>query len=254
MEQKKQPSWYERIFDSLDFADVAKFDELDIKKEPQWVVNTFRELAQQIMPALPFRSMDPVTPRGVGRCLGQQRANLAAIGSRLEKVFAPENLARANAFIEMVEKNKDNPALKAVIEGPLMASVAKAVELLETSLESGERVEGPFNKAALRALKVAWEQPNQSETVAFFRGLAEGLSKPGIVEGPAARATTATPIYQRLFVHRREIEKLKSVRELRVFLSQRGLSDQVLGDPKRLEKICERIGLSFSRRRTKRAK
>ncbi len=254
MEQKKQPTWYERIFNSLDFADLAKSDDLDIEKEPQWVVNTFRELAQQIMPALPFRSVNPVTPRGVGRYLGQQRANLAAIGSRLENVFGPENLARANAFIEMVEKNQSNPALKTVIEGPVMASVAKAGEFLMSALESGERVVGPFNKVALRALKVAWEQSNESETVAFFRGLAEGLSKPGIVDGPAARATTATPIYQRLFVHRREIEKLKSVRELRQFLLERGLSEQVLGHPKRLEKICERIGYHPGRTRTKCAK
>jgi hypothetical protein len=66
----KASTWYERIFDSFDFADIAKSDELDMEKEPQWVVNTFRELAQQIMPALPFRSANPVTPRVVGRYLG----------------------------------------------------------------------------------------------------------------------------------------------------------------------------------------
>jgi hypothetical protein len=242
----KASTWYERIVDSLDFVDDAKSDDLDIETEPQWVVNVLRELTQQTMPAFQFGGANPITPQGVGRYLGQQRANRAAIYAAMERASAPENMARVKAFAEVLEKNKKNPALKAVIEGPVMASVEKAGEFLLTSLQVNARLEGRFHKAALRALKVAWEQTDHSETVAFFQGLAKGLSKPGIREYSAARSTTATPIYQRLFIHRREIGKLKSVPELRAFLSQRGLSDRVLGHRKRLEKLCERIGLSFA--------
>jgi hypothetical protein len=76
--------------------------------------------------------------------------------------------------------------------------------------------------------------------------LAEGLSKPDILEGAPARATTATEIYQILFLSCEDVKQLKSVRELREFLLKSGLTEQTLGEPKRLEKLCQRIGLSFA--------
>jgi hypothetical protein len=177
---------------------------------------------------------------------------MSAIKATLEQVYAPENIARANAWAEMLQKNESDPAVRAFVEGPIMGSLTKAGEFLMTSLESGGHAEVVFNKVALRALKVAWQQPDRTETAAFFQGLAEGLSKPGIRERAAVRATSATPIYQRLVILRREIEKLKSVPELYSFLLSTGLSDSVLGRPdangryKRLEKLCGRIGLSFA--------
>jgi hypothetical protein len=250
----KASTWYGQIFDSLDFAEVAKTDDLNPETEPQWVVNAFREVSQQMMPAFSFRDATPITPKGLGQYLGQQRANIAAIAALFEQASSPENLARTKAFWESLEKNKENPAIKAIVEGPVMASLETAGEFLMSALESGERVDELFNKAAIKALKTAWQQPNQSETVSFFQGLAQGLSNPGIRKNSAARSTTATPIYQRLIIHRREIEKLKSVRELYEFLLQRGVSKQVLGDPRRLEKLCGRVGFHPGRDGKKRAK
>jgi hypothetical protein len=38
------------------------------------------------------------------------------------------------------------------------------------------------------------------------------------------------------------------VRELREFLLRCGRSEKILGDPKRLQKICQQIGFSFGKR------
>jgi hypothetical protein len=234
----KTSTWYEQVFESLDFADIAKSDDLDIKTEPPWVVIVLRELTQQMMPALSFRKMAVVTPRGVGRYIGQQHANQVATAIALEKANTPENVARAKPFVEMLQKNENHPAV---------GSLRKAIEFMNGALQSHNVVKRRFNEVVLTALKVTWEQPNQSEAAAFFGGLAEGLSKPGIRECRAVRATTATPIYLRLFIHRRDVEKLNSVRELREFLLRVGMTEQVLGDPSRLEKLCGRIGLSFGK-------
>jgi hypothetical protein len=115
-------------------------------------------------------------------------------------------------------------------------------------LKIGAGMTEPFNAFGRAAIAAAWGEASQADSAAFFWGLAQGLSKPGIVKGAPAHATTATPIYQILFFTRHEVQRLKSVRELRGFLLRCGLSEQLLGDPKRLEKICERIGLSFAGR------
>ena len=137
------------------------------------------------------------------------------------------------ALFEQWEKSKDNPAI---------ASVLQAFEFVGHALALSSIANPKYAAITVDALKTAWEQPNPLERLAFFQGLTEGMSKPGL----PGRPTVATSIYNRLYLHRKEIVKLNSVRELRGFLLARGLSEQVLGRHKRLEKLCERIGLSFA--------
>ena len=84
--------------------------------------------------------------------------------------------------------------------------------------------------------------------MAFFEGFAKGIATPGFNGRGAARATTASLIYGKLYFHWPEIEQLESVSHLYRFLVRNGVTEQVLGDRKRLEKICERIGLSLRSR------
>jgi len=153
---------------------------------------------------------------------------------------APERLAQDKAMLEQLAKNTNDPA---------SVSLLAALEFRANALAAVEPLRERLNEITLDALKTAWEQPSQLERLAFFRGLAEGLSKPCL----PSRGTDATPIYQRLWIHRREIEKLKSVPELHAFLLSTGLSENVLGRPdahgrfKRLEKVCERLELSLGK-------
>jgi hypothetical protein len=172
--------------------------------------------------------------------LGQQEANWAALGKASEMAQTPDRLAQSEAMLEQMRRNASEPA---------GASLLEAFECVGNILDTVEPHRKRLNAFMIDALKTAWEQPNQLEKLAFFQGLVEGLSKSGL----PPHGTDATPIYQRLWLHRRIIDEIKSVAELRAFLLSCGLSENVLGRPdrrgrfKRLEKICEHLGLSFAK-------
>ena len=244
--KSKQQTWYERVFDTLDFSQVARdAGLLDIETGPAWVLNVARELVQQAMPAVNIRTPKGITAREVGRAAGQICANVYALGETMSP--ASEAFKKVQAFAAISGQYRRVPvvqsARKSMLQGyDLLAVVAAIAQRIETTV--------------IKAFKAALDQDSRVEAAEFFRGFAEGICKPGMTAEPSlVGATTATPIYGRLLVHHTEIEQLKSVRDLRAFLLVRGLSEQVLGDPKRLEKLCERIGLSFRKRgRPKRAK
>jgi hypothetical protein len=228
-----EPIWYTRSSEALKAVDFTAGSGIDPTTEPGWVVNVLKQLVQQTMPAVGLKTHE-FTPHRLGRLLGQQQANWDAVEKALEEALTPERMARGEALLKKLEENANNPAV---------ASLLAAIDCAVNLFIAAESLMDRFNAITLETLKTAWEQPDYLERLAFFQGLAEGLSKPGF----PSRATGATPIYQRLLVHRAEIQQLKTVPDLREFLRRCGLSEQVLGHPKRLEKICERIGLSFAK-------
>ncbi len=232
--KSKERSWYERVFDSADFsADVNAG--IDLENEPKWVLKVLGELIQQGMPMIQMRKPKQLTPKEVGRCLGQICANVYAIGDLTPD--NPEALKEGQRFVEWMQKNKGVPS----VQSALKAMEFAALSVLELASEI-MRIEATM----MESFKTALAQTSRVEAADFFRGFADGIAKPGMTVKPLlAGATTATPIYQRLLLHRREVEKLKSVRELRDFLLQLGLPEQVVGDNKRMEKICQRIELKL---------
>jgi hypothetical protein len=234
MKERKEATWYEQIFDALVAVNDGGEVVLDPDREPEWVQNVLKQIMQQVMPAMSLKPHD-MTPRRLGRLIGQQQANWAAAEKAIVPYLTPENLAKGEALIEQLEKMASNP---------VVWSLLQAFEFAGDALVSFGSLDEKYEKIMLKALVTAWRQPDQLERLAFFQGIAEGLLKPGI----PSRFTDATPIYHRLLVHRELVKGLKSVRELRDFLLRYGLSQQQLGDPKRLEKLCERIGLSFGGR------
>jgi hypothetical protein len=239
----KERTWYERVFESADFSDQIGAD-MDIESEPRWVVKVLIELMQQSMPMVQIRKPKQVTPREVGRCLGQMCGNLYALGDLIPN--NPEAVEKGQRILEGMRKNEQVPSVQGLL---------KAMEFADQSMIQLASASSHIEATMIESFKAALAQTSRVEAADFFRGFADGIGKPGMTsKASLAGATTATPIYQRLFGQRKEIMRLKSVRELRDFLLQGGLSEQVLGDPKRLEKICQRIGLSFgSRGRKKRA-
>jgi hypothetical protein len=239
---KDQRTWYERVFDAADFSDKVRGG-VDIEHEPPWVLNVMRDLVQQATPILQFRKTKHLTPKVVGRCLGQICANVYAIGELMPK--NPEAVERGRRIEKVLQKNQQVPSVKSTLKamefaGQSIIELGSAITLIESTI--------------MESFKAALDQSSREEAADFFRGFADGIAKPGITGKPSlAGATTATPIYQRLLVHRREIEKLKSVRELRDFFLQLGLPEQVVGDNKRMEKICERIELTFGSRGRKKS-
>ncbi|HEX3718582.1 MAG TPA: hypothetical protein VH595_11495 [Verrucomicrobiae bacterium] len=225
-------TWYQRVFETLSFLCPYAATDIDPDKEPAWVTNVLKQLVQQVMPAVAAKSHE-VTPRRLGRLLGQEQANWTAIANAATGIDTAEIRAKGEAMMGQLEAHRENPAA---------ASALQAVEFVGNCLQSIGPLLELRTRISADALVSAWCQPDGRECLAFFQGIVEGLSKPGL----PSRFTDATPIYQRLLFHRKEVGQLKSVRELREFLFARGLTGQSLGEPKRLEKLCQRIGLTFS--------
>jgi hypothetical protein len=243
VKKKDERTWYERVFDSADFMEHVR-GVVDIESEPPWVLNVMRDLVQQATPILQFRKTKQLTPKVVGRCLGQICANVYAVGELVPK--NPEAVERGQRIEKALQKNQQVPSVKSTLKamefaGQSIIALGSAIAFIESTI--------------MESFKAALDQSSRVEAADFFRGFADGIAKPGITGKPSlAGATTATPIYQRLLVHRREVEKLKSVRELRDFLLQLGLPKHVVGRIRRIEKLCQRISLSFGGRgRKKRA-
>jgi hypothetical protein len=116
----------------------------------------------------------------------------------------------------------------------LVADFSKDVEQVENN--------------ALQAFKSALDQPSHKEAAEFFQGFAKGLSKKGITLKGMARETTATPIYEKMFFHWQEVDRLRSVPHLKVFLLNNGLTEAIIGDISRLRRLCTRIGYAPGKR------
>lgn len=236
-------NWCERIFDELEL--LAPKDEVssyyDVEKQPQWVIRVLLELSQQVSPAVRLRSLKIITPRGLGLHLGQQCANLYALGERMKVLVKndinPEQVEKkAENLAKVLEANKDKPTVRSV--SMLMSQLGEGICLMENSIPK-------FESILHRAFKEALDQDNYGEAVQFYSGFATGLSKKGFNKSGPAREKTTALIYQKMFTHWFEIEKLGSVPELRMFLIRHGVTVGMIGQPKRLEKICERIGLTL---------
>ena len=100
-----------------------------------------------------------------------------------------------------------------------------------------------FRKALIQCLLLVVDAPHH-EKIRLFKAYTKAIQRPQSSDGGPARATTATPIYCFLLIYWRAIEKLESVPKLHNLL-RKVFGDTVIGDQKRVEKICERIGLSF---------
>ena len=81
-----------------------------------------------------------------------------------------------------------------------------------------------------------------SECVQFFEGFADGLKKP-----PETTERTNTKLLFLLLISWRNVEKQPSVRSLHALLCKL-MGKQVVGDLKRFEKVCQRLGLKLRAR------
>ena len=78
----------------------------------------------------------------------------------------------------------------------------------------------------------------------FLLGYAEGFSRKATTFKVGEMGNATFEIYLFLIIFRHSIEKLTSVRQLHELLIGEFGSNRV-GEQKRIEKICQRIGLSF---------
>jgi len=112
-------------------------------------------------------------------------------------------------------------------------------------MESIAEVERVFREESLRGIED------------YLRGFAHGMKcfrqageKAAATTGELSPVveTTAYPIYMALVLNLEKIESLRSTPELHKWLKAE-LGENAVGDLKRIEKICERIGIKFPRGR-----
>lgn len=234
-ENPPKQTWYERVFETTDlnFSNPKLDPYLNVDKYPEWVVLVMSELSRQGLHLSPLRGLAAISPKKLGMNLGQKCANLYAIGNQFKAGFEnPQNVEKVVAFIEQLEKNKENP---------VVASTMQSMEIAGSLLIELANGSDEFEKIVHNAFREALEQTNYVEAVQFFQGFAHGISSPGILPGRLAQSTDATPIYYKMFFHWQEVDRLHTVTELYDFLLKVGISKPMLGDIDRLRTLCKRI-------------
>ena len=244
-------AWCRRFFDELDFSEipVKNAEKINIAfngmldDTPEWVGKVNREMVLQSMPVMriPKWGKGKSPPEVLGLSLGQICANLYALCSIGRELSKEENIKASEAKRKFFEEHPELPSVQS--ELMVANSFPPILQHLVTV------VLPRFGKGVEDAFKAALAQKEYSQAVDFFQGFAKGISKPGISSGrKLAGSTTATPIYEKLMVHREQVQKLPNYPALREFLISGGLPENVVGSVRRLQKICERIGLHLGKR------
>ena len=88
-------TWYERVFESTDLPNsTPKSDaHANVEKRPKWVLKVTVEILSQVMPAISIKKLREITPKNVGKFLGQKYANLYALKENPQAVKKLGNMA-----------------------------------------------------------------------------------------------------------------------------------------------------------------
>ena len=237
-------TWYERIWDKIELVntnpDLAPY--LDVDQFPEYQVNLTAKLVGQGLPLTPPKELKIITPEKLGLRLGQQCATLYELGKKFEPLGKPEAVKQTEKAVEFFTKNQQVPG----VESLLQAASVSGMMILELVKHFPK-----FEKNVHASFKAALDQHSHQEAIEFFRGFAHGLANPGIKDGKLARRTDATTLQMKLFIHKQQIAKMKTVKELRAFLLKNGFTEQILGNDERLQKFCSRLGFAPGKRKAK---
>jgi hypothetical protein len=181
---------------------------------PEWVQRLSRELLATLFPKAKLKVNRYWAPAEVGAILGHQLAYCAAIG---EMPVLPVH----RAF--RVDKK----------------ALARAKKQVRRFMEC-------YIVAVQRSVALASVQ-RYPEATEFFTAFANGLNKKPVDADATNFQRTTTKVYWIMLLGWRSVQKLRSVRELQQGLCKY-LEPHVVGDIKRIEKICQRLGLTFGPR------
>jgi hypothetical protein len=224
---KHRQDWLKRLADELDKIEPLMPIKLlqDGIEYPQWVINVEREFSQVMLPSAKLK--DPgikMTPKRMGALLGHM-CEMAVwlmewLGAQIEKPDEPKTAS------------------------------ASAEALTEEQYESGLKILGSLGdwylamrRLAKRALCSCVDQSYEDMTN-FLLGYADGFSRKPKTLQVGNIGNPTFEIYVFVLMSWQLIDQLNSVRQFHeVLVKVMGASR--VGDQKRVEKICQRIGLTF---------
>jgi hypothetical protein len=173
----------------------------------------------------------------------------------VKRTGTPEQLSQYGGaylllqFLQLFQALRQNPNILPIDQE------ARELIISEASAQSGVEISPSTNEAAIYGmweeiletiLTQAFEAHIQGKTdsnAAFLEGLTKAAREPWL-DPTHNPVDTAFPIYATLLYYQDEVEKCRSVPELHRWLSDI-FGESLIGDIKRLEKICQRIGLRF---------
>lgn len=219
---QRRRKWLVQLFD--EYGKVQRLLPLYLLpsgiKYPEWLENVEREISLVLFPATSLKEAQVVTPSGIGAIMGQGCAN----GRWLMEWF---DSAKQGALGEPETASDEAGSAN---DAELKYSVAVWCEVT--------------SRCAKSALCSCVDQPYE-DMRDFLLGFAKGFALKPATSSRDKRGTASLGIYLFLIVHWRLIERMSSIRELHESL-KKALGDSQVGDQKRIGKICQRIGLSFS--------
>lgn len=218
------PEWLVRIVDRLAAVENQFPEPAWLSEEmPAWARHIAREIVKTFFPIAKLKAGAVWQPGEVGAILGHQ-------------------LAYWHSFAENCEANCNKPEpswdeLRKVF-GPNIEERATEMFLIIS-----ERLLPAFDRALKFALCLASDQDHYAAS-RFFVAFARALKAKPSQGNPVGRTTTT--LYWVMLTSWRRVEELGSIAELHRRLCRCiYLGSHLVGDLKRVEKICERIGLSY---------
>jgi hypothetical protein len=219
---KQRRDWLKRLAAELEKLEPLMPIKLlpDSVEYPQWVLNVEREFSLVILPAAKLKKRDfEVTPKRMGALLGH--ACEKAVWMMEFFNHQPENCG---------EKEEDPPTEE---------EVKKGQELLD-SLCVWYRA---MQRLAKRALSSSVDQ-NYQDMTDFLLGYSDAFSRKPKTFQVGNLGNPTFEIYVFMLIFWRVIMRLDSVRQFHEMLVK-VIGQTRIGDQKRIEKICQRIQLSF---------
>jgi hypothetical protein len=180
---------------------------------PAWARRVEQEIEKGLFPGLNIDALATISPAHLGTVLGQQCANfasLASVGECLQKL----------------------PAGPSANEAQMKRATARA----------SDKLTGITQKATRHALRLALKQPH-AEAAPFFQAFADAFARQPSGHG-SNLGTTAFPVYLWLLILQPLMPQFQSIGQLHDVL-KKILGRDLAGDRKRIEKICQRLGLRF---------
>jgi len=232
-EPQPEKHWVEVILNELEALEGTlpdpKFIAQDVTNYPQWVVNVAAEVLKVGMPTVGLREGLKLDARVAGAFMGSQYARLCSLSELFKEPNSEEKrtIERIEAWVEKLpeaqrlEFRERETAINLFFEVLFTGWMERFLLLLKRAF--GSAVEESMEDAS-------------AFTGAFHTALKQARK--------TSRETTAFKVYFWMFMHWRYIQTFESIRQLQKFLGVY-LTANELGNLKRLEKICERIGLTL---------
>lgn len=220
--EEYRAKWLKRLV-----AELGKIEPLmpikflpDGVEYPQWVLNVEREFSVVMLPAAKLRDADDkMTPKRMGAVLGHMCAMAVWM---MEWLNAQEEKHKENGQITVTEDDLEKVQKFCGSLGDWYNAVRRLAKL-----------------ALCSCVDQTYQDMND-----FLLGYADGFSRKPKTFQAGNFGSTTFEIYHCMLIYWRVIEPMESVRQFHEWLVK-FFGASKIGNQKRVEKICQRIGLRF---------